>query len=928
MSSSPDAKKLSKLIDNKSKKACLAFLAKLEPKRRRALAGSALQKVRDAETAYFEKSHSSIKSIFGNSAREVYENARICFYATASLSEIRKQGSRASPNYGSMLGIAQAVNPEWIGDWVNLMAEEDPRMYGDIRMLYEAGFVDKPGGDAYILGMISTVGGWFRSASLWPKEMSLSDRIRANPDIRDHDVWRLFEIEGNGEFSLASFDKYIGGKKTQSGGTKNRSWADALKDLSEDGTLSRTRLLDASLDALDRDFAQFRAGWFSRFHEHMAPTLDERKQRRERYLKLLGSTIAPTVSFALKSVVKIDKAKALPPNQLLEHIRPVFQARAKGTVITALRLLGNAATREPDLSASIALVAVDALIHESSDVQHKTLELVESLYPEPEPDLARVLSDYADSIAPSLKERFNQLAGEAVPSIDTEYVFETQTTEPEGIEPVQSFDEFHKAFLQTIEDPGDPLDVERMLDGLARYGNTKPDNFDKVIGPLRKRARAIVKTQPWDSLRNQLACLALVYTTSDDMDDYCEGKGCYSLAPPCSFENAFFRRNVQLLKQLKNNVQLPLLSAPTDRRGFVAASSLVARYALYKDNGVVPGDYDIVLALMRLAPEGRDSILADLESETEYEKAIGYALGADVKVGETGWLWVAAAAARLPYEIQPEVAKKHGYGLPDAGVKASYSYHHYETYTIEFFKVLVSPAVKDLPSDLYLASLFHLHATQAMNKGSGQVTQDATWYWQVCGAHVNMLRWSSTVWPLNLEPFFNAGESNFSIEEPVANTPVRAVFEPMLESHVVLGKVGATRLTLGLVAKDTAVSRLALDALVTSIEQDRVKLNDMQQALVTLLPNYAPVGRWTRALKEVAVVSEKHMLFIRDLIERSLRHDPTQSPRGLAGLVELLYEYSIATNKPVTDEKTLAYLRGVTGSGKLKQFARKLLAQT
>ena len=77
-------------------------------------------------------------------------------------------------------------------------------------------------------------------------------------------------------------------------------------------------LLDASLEALSRDFVQMRSGWFSRFHEELKPSLDERAARVDRYLLLLGSTIAPTVSFAVKALQKLDRKGLVPAEALLD----------------------------------------------------------------------------------------------------------------------------------------------------------------------------------------------------------------------------------------------------------------------------------------------------------------------------------------------------------------------------------------------------------------------------------------------------------------------------------------------------------------------------------------------------------------------------------------------------------------------------------
>src|SRR5207302_10667133 len=67
-----------------------------------------------------------------------------------------------------------------------------------------------------------------------------------------------------------------------------------------EGKLPRDQLLDTGLSALRRDFAPFRAGWFSRFHEALNPTPIERQQREAEYVALLTSPVSATVSFAVR----------------------------------------------------------------------------------------------------------------------------------------------------------------------------------------------------------------------------------------------------------------------------------------------------------------------------------------------------------------------------------------------------------------------------------------------------------------------------------------------------------------------------------------------------------------------------------------------------------------------------------------------------
>ncbi len=84
------------------------------------------------------------------------------------------------------------------------------------------------------------------------------------------ELWRLFEHEGTGELSLASH--------------ASNSWLEALRGMAADGMIDRDRVLRSALEALLRDFAAFRAGWFSRLHEALKPSRLERARYRDLYL--------------------------------------------------------------------------------------------------------------------------------------------------------------------------------------------------------------------------------------------------------------------------------------------------------------------------------------------------------------------------------------------------------------------------------------------------------------------------------------------------------------------------------------------------------------------------------------------------------------------------------------------------------------------
>ena len=298
-------------------------------------------------------------------------------------------------------------------------------------------------------------------------------------------------------------------------------------------------LLDASLDALAHDFAQFRAGWFSRFHDLLEPTSDEQWARRERYLALLGSSVPTTVSWALRIVDKIDKHEPLPAGGLIESLKPAVEARAKGTVAAALKLLLRIRKRDPDSRSAAALAATTALAHESSEVQSAAIDLLEQFGDLTDEALWRSVARYGSAVSPSVRPRLEKLitgreAGvvvrpekaadlskakanlamriAAVPQELAELAgvpgawasledgrlglaalsfdgTEIPRLDPmKAVRPIADIDELIDVSAAVIEGRGEIDEIERVLDGISRLCDRRPADFAKRTGPLVKRA--------------------------------------------------------------------------------------------------------------------------------------------------------------------------------------------------------------------------------------------------------------------------------------------------------------------------------------------------------------------------------------------------------------------------------------------------------
>ncbi len=926
MSEAPgDETALLDIIAQASREACLEFmLARTQADRRKLYLPTLREYKRLEKEAAL--GHGKQSGRAANTSSQQLEILGVALLCSATGAELKKLGLRIIPKGDFIVAVIAGLKPDWLDGWAEALIESEPHAFYVLRHLHLNKLCPKPRHENYILGMMfamANTGRW--SDGPMEREQGLADRLRQAPDIPEEDIWRLFEVEGGGELSLAAIDKYQ---------RPDCRWADALLRLSAEGQVDRQRLLSASLAALEKDFAQFRAGWFSRFHEALEPDLNERIRLRDCYLRLLASKTPPTVSFALKASKILDQAGELPERALLDAIAPVLRSTAKATVIAAVQLLDSASKRDVSLAPEVIGLAIPGFIHPAAEVQGRLLNLLERLAPSLNDKAKCELAEYETGIASSLRERFTALSrgpGRVIGQVAHPNSAPTSaagpdsspSVEPEAVLAIASFEELNLELLKLLEDPSDPIRLERALSGLCHFGASVPEPRDKQLGPLARRATQIVQRLPSDGLLFQLALLLQAYALNSKLAKprLAQDEGIVMAiglwgrkASQQGFEIAFASRNAWILQQVQAGRACALLSLPSDRRGFVAAAQLLHRLKELEAQKIAPDPVDLSLALMRLAPEGREAVLNNIEPHDEYRAALAFALGGDVTPGRRDWLWVAAAAARLPYTDQQAVARLSGRGHPDAGVVADYSLGFYTHHGHTLLRVSVEPRIGKPVPDSHLPCLFHL-AT------AGDVNQ------LVCGTHVNMIRWSALVWPLQLEAFFSQGLLCIDHDQVLANSPYAGFLEPMLDAHAKIGPMGAALLVLGMACVDPSLKGLALDATIAAVAEDRLDSSRFAAALHRFIPSgYVPVKRWQGPLLELSGISARHAAFTREALAGMLRHDPLEPPRNLAALLELLYELQVATGEPLADKQTIAYLSGIEAGGKLGRAAKNLLA--
>jgi hypothetical protein len=804
---------------------------------------------------------------------------------------------------GQRPGAAVAHPPSWLARIVRERLETLARRtawvaaFEDVRKLERLGAVDLPVDDTYVLAAVGGLGDW--SAG------SRAQALRADPALIERVVWRMFEVEGGGEVSLANVDKY---------NAREASWQSAFIELIADGTLDRERVLTSALAALNRDFSAYRAGWYARLYDALSPALDELERHQPLLRALLRSDINATVTFAVTKLRQLSKQARLDDAAAIAALRPAVLASAKGTAVTALRLVAEAVRRSPGTWGQAVETAAAGLQHPHADVQRAAAALLSDLH------AGDVVTRASDDLEPSVR----QSLGLAAPA----RVEDGPASRP-PVTPVQSMPERagrHDLLDRTaavLEDASDAAELEAVLAGLAALADPQ------VLGPLTKRADAVLRRGPREDvlpgwLRGQLARLVLLAA----------GRSPSALPVPTP-HLAFLLRRLDDVAAVLTGARPPtvLLATPTDPGGWLDPSSLVGRLC---DAGPSITRHDLIAAVLRLHADGRDAALQQLRAcdpalDPDVAPAVAYALGVDPPtaarrrlrrspaIGDRA-LWVAAGRARGPLVEDPWLAQQ---GLVGAG------------------RSLPLEAAVELTARPYSWTDPH----------EADVTHSAVaWEWRIAVAGrsgrpgddeptcpgpdqqdrlleqraEDFTSWTAMTFPHDAEHFLLDSVHavlDVAAYDEVNHDAVR-VLDALGAHPGRLGRLSTTALAAGLTASKADQRARAVDAVQALHQQGRLSAADLGEGLRHLV-GPAKLTRWATSLRDLAATNRAGGLLVRGALAAALPAIDSGT-RGVHALTELLHEELLQAEAP-TPAELRPWLSQFAGSSRAAKAAALLL---
>lgn len=835
---------------------------------RRRLARSAIRLLRDVTDhtyfdrdtppelaeAYIKHNRGKVWPYQGERAR-VRECAEVLMLATVTPAEFRKFGGGFLPS--DELALETLINRSTdLEGFVDAIADDTPRRWNShfrlMRSLVQAGRIGSPANPGYILHMINAFGG---------RHTTIYDDLKADSTgLFEHEVWRLFEAEGGGEASLAAHDKYS---------PDARTWSSALARLCAEGQLPRGRLLDASLAALRRDFTAFRAGWFSRFHERLEPTKEERRERTPAYVALLSSSVPATVSFAVRALALAGGV----PDQAIDRLRPALEAKTIATVKAAIKLLPS--------SRQGALLAADALARASRGSQPELLAFLEhvgDLDPEVRDALARAVAN----IAPSLRQPLQRWLGpQALPPKTSPIapVAPEPGTVTELAPPVEAVPELVELLVGLLERVEQAHDLERAIDGVSRLCD-RTDETLRWLEPVARRARKVLANSEafrGMSPREDIAGLVLAWATGEARElpplDVAAAKGASSWIRG-SVLGFLSYRVLEVAVRAASGTRQPMLSLPTAPGGAIDPSVLASRRREHARLEIQAGRADALQAALR------------------------------------------AGEISLPERFRFEY-----------GSKVETRSYQGKTYKQIRFYVRVDPPLSDEPRLDRVPELFLAALGDGWTPASPRDAEYCGAWARGPAGLSEAVRWVATVWPANREPYYAGGAAEIgqNSEWWQARWHARHFLEPLLLPTEPIGEMARLLLAVGLGAKEAGERTLATDVLVTVVREDRLDGVALARTLARLYDGQVMSGsRLAASLADAGRVSRQHAEAMVTIIEHALASLQGPPRADLHALLGALSDLLATAGRGLQIAGARNYLSGLDGSGKAAALAKSL----
>lgn len=757
---------------------------------------------------------------------------------------------------------------------------------------------------------------WF-IATFGPNQELLKYFLRRDTEFRETEFWRIFEVVGGTDLSLAIIDGFITPEI-------NGAWRTALSELVAEGTLDRAQMLRACLEALDRGFAENQAAWYRRTYIALAPTPEEVDQDQALLMKLLAAPTSGTVSFALDQAAVLQKAGFLDTYTFVQSVPPALRSTKKAAM-AAVRLLnrGLPARQELDDVAQDAFVV--ALGHDHRDVQKAAAKSLLRW------GCPKAVVEHLQELAPAVAAEMKELLPEDLLLVEDA---PAQTDDAARVpvlyglgDPVQAWPEDAVShFQRLVTDDRRAVDLEMALDWLARNPG-KITELQAVEKEADKVHQSTLGSGPSLILAGLAASGAgLRWTELDATGDSRYQALCFA----DSYNNTtptFAERVDELLETvLQSGPARQLLAVPTSTVGWIDPAVLVHRVIEQENQTWEPLHYDVVQALLRISPYGRVAALRALAeapapsgstpdhvASRDLRIVLGWALGADEEPTAVHAQWWAAANLARGTGATPALTKAR-LDSPGLGIEPR-----------------MTSTWAPLP-DGYASSWLWPHVTGndhcPLSPGFPALVHGGVGHhidpWRTETFRATNFSQAALVYPPSMVPFIAramliVGDDDDQYRRRAYNTEL---MEILGEHPGVWGLESAKMLGLGLSSSVPQARTVAAQVLVDVVGR-RISAQDMAAGMAQVAIK-AKSTRWITALKEATDMGPQAQSVVADVLIALLPQLDRRTSR-IGALMAMVQDDLVRRGRALSDSDLRIWLEGFKGSSQAAKTARALL---
>ncbi|MFD8595517.1 DUF6493 family protein [Kitasatospora sp. NPDC059646] len=382
-------------------------------------------------------------------------------------------------------------------------------------------------------------------------------------------------------------------------------WPAVLARLAEEGTVDRGALIARGYARLVRGGGAGELRSYLAAVRRLDPTEDE-LAANVRALTALLDAASPLAGHAQDCLIALDRAGRLDDPTVAEAAEALLARPEKKLVRTQLAWLDRVAKRAPELALR---AAARCYAHPDRQLQGQALKLTGRHVGRVPEELAAELRAAARSLDPVHAEDAARLLGLPARPDSTPQEHDRLPEPPRPVSmpaPLGTPAEVAEELAAALAGDPDGVVFERVLDGLVRHAWHDRDALAAALAPVLDdgewRTLGVLAGAVTGALHRQRARRALTDVRASPFRTWDLRGGVGELISARLEEAAW---------QLTDAPVPLLLATPTDRSGALDPAALAARIHRYEELGLRPGPVDLAQALLRTAPDGTSTAVAD-----------------------------------------------------------------------------------------------------------------------------------------------------------------------------------------------------------------------------------------------------------------------------------------------------------------------------